>query len=572
MNFKTKLLVFCCIFVLFNVAVVSASDVNLTDDNLLEVNDQYNDTAVSLSDNLDEINESCQQDNLAAPSESTNESNDVDSSNNVLGKNAVSPDEKLNSTITAVSTKVLKGTDFQIYLRDTNKNPISNVNVVFTLNGEKISSKTDANGLARLTMPTEVGSYQVGVSFKGNNKYNSVSRTIKVIVPIVATVTIGNDKLLTNGYLRIYLRSTHPSAVSNKVLHVVVGKKVFNVTTNKEGVAIFKPKAGKNTYLVTVIYEGTKYVTNTSHSKNVSGVVGNAKNPFKESVPLKNGKPDMDYMPAYYVWGDGNAKYTLLKEHYLEAIQRDSYCLFLKNKLTKYTIFRTKNEPNLYHMIIRTKWNVIEREINTIVVLQNQYKYWPKQVTVSLKGKAYNYPEVRDVQDTGYTCGPTSCSMCTQVLRAYANEAYLSAKAGTNSYDGSSTSGLKKALEKNNMKCTYYYKSSFNTALNELKKGGCALVFHTWGHYVAILDISADGKQVLVGNPSGDYDHGSHGIPTNWLTVDYMYSCFNDYDTSGLIVKLNYSLKQSVKNKINTFYSNTGKWSRTNTNERIPQI
>lgn len=572
MNFKTKLLVFCCIFVLFNIAVVSASDVNLTDDNLLEVNDQYNDTAVSLSDNLDEINESCQQDNLAAPSESTNESNDVDSSNNVLGKNAASPDEKLNSTITAVSTKVLKGTDFQIYLRDTNKNPISNVNVVFTLNGEKISSKTDANGLARLTMPTEVGSYQVGVSFKGNNKYNSVSRTIKVIVPIVATVTIGNDKLLTNGYLRIYLRSTHPSAVSNKVLHVVVGKKVFNVTTNKEGVAIFKPKAGKNTYLVTVVYEGTKYVTNTSHSKNVSGVVGNAKNPFKESVPLKNGKPDMDYMPAYYVWGDGNAKYTLLKEHYLEAIQRDSYCLFLKNKLTKYTIFRTKNEPNLYHMIIRTKWNVIEREINTIVVLQNQYKYWPKQVTVSLKGKAYNYPEVRDVQDTGYTCGPTSCSMCTQVLRAYANEAYLSAKAGTNSYDGSSTSGLKKALEKNNMKCTYYYKSSFNTALNELKKGGCALVFHTWGHYVAILDISADGKQVLVGNPSGDYDHGSHGIPTNWLTVDYMYSCFNDYDTSGLIVKLNYSLKQSVKNKINTFYSNTGKWSRTNTNERIPQI
>lgn len=571
MNFKTKLLVFCCIFVLFNIAVVSASDVNLTDDNLLEVNDQYNDTAVSVSDNLDEMKENYQQDNLTASSEDANESTDVDVSDDILGKDSTS-DAKLNSTIVAVSTKVLMGKDFQIYLRDSDKKPITDVNVIFTLNGEKISSTTDSKGLASLQMPKEVGSYYVDVLFKGNNKYNSVSSTIKVIVPIVATVTIGNDKLLTNGYLRIYLRSTHPSAVSNKVLHVVVGKKVFDVTTNKEGVAIFKPKAGKNTYLVTVTYEGTKYVTEASHSKNVSGVVGNAKNPFKASVPSKNGKIDMDFLPAYYVWGDGNAKYTLLKAHYLEAIQRDSYCLFLKNKLTKYTIFRTKNEPNLYHMIIRTKWNVIEREINTQVVLKNQYGYWPKQVTVSLKGKAYNYPEVRDVQDTGYTCGPTSCSMCTQVLRNYVNEAYLSAKAGTNSYDGSSTSGLKNALEKKNMKCTYYYKSSFNTALNQLKKGGCALVFHTWGHYVAILDISADGKQVLVGNPSGDYDHGSHSIPTNWLTVDYMYSCFNDYDTSGLIVKLNYSLKQSTKNKINTFYANTGKWTRTNTNERIPQI
>ena len=59
-------------------------------------------------------------------------------------------------------------------------------------------------------------------------------------------------------------------------------------------------------------------------------------------------------------------------------------------------------------------------------------------------------------------------------------------------------------------------------------------------------------------------DKNNEGIEKGYLK--------NDYDTSGLIVKLNYSLKQSVKNKINTFYSNTGKWSRTNTNERIPQI
>ena len=98
-------------------------------------------------------------------------------------------------------------------------------------------------------------------------------------------------------------------------------------------------------------------------------------------------------------------------------------------------------------------------------------------------------------------------------------------------------------------------------------------MFHTWNHYISILDISKDGKKVLIGNPSGDYDHGSHKIPTKWLTVKYMYKRFNNYDTSGLIVKLKYNLKKATKNKINNFYSSMGtKWSRQNTNERIPQI
>ena len=98
-------------------------------------------------------------------------------------------------------------------------------------------------------------------------------------------------------------------------------------------------------------------------------------------------------------------------------------------------------------------------------------------------------------------------------------------------------------------------------------------MFHTWNHYVSILDISKDGKKVLVGNPSGDYDYGSHDIPTNWLTVKHMKKCFNNYDTSGLIVKLKYKLSKSTKNKINSFYSSMGtKWTRQNVDERIPQI
>lgn len=270
---------------------------------------------------------------------------------------------------------------------------------------------------------------------------------------------------------------------------------------------------------------------------------------------------------------DGNMKYSLTKAQYRAVIKRDSYCLYLKNKLSKYTFFKSKAEPKLNHIIKREKWNVIERAINTKIVKKNKKGYWPSQITVSLKGKSYTYPEVRDIQNTGYTCGPTSSSMCSQVLRNYFNEKYLSKQSGTSSYYGSSTSGLKKGLEKNHFKCTLYNKSSFNKALKQLRKGGAALIFHTWSHYVAILDISKDGKKVLVGNPSGDYNHGSHKIPTNWLTVKYMKKRFNNYDTVGLIVKLKYSLSKSTKKSLNNFYSSMGtKWARQNTNERIPNI
>jgi hypothetical protein len=87
------------------------------------------------------------------------------------------------------------------------------------------------------------------------------------------------------------------------------------------------------------------------------------------------------------------------------------------------------------------------------------------------------------------------------------------------------------------------------------------------------LDVSADGKKVLVGNPSGSYDTGSHSIPTKWLTVSYMKKMFNNYDTSSLIVKLKYSLSSKTKTQLKNTYSSMGAgWVAKNTSERIPQI
>ena len=479
---------------------------------------------------------------------------------------------KLNSQINSLNTTVLRGDYLKINLTDEYSKAIVDAKVTITVNGRNYAVKTDSNGIAGLQINLNAGKYSATLKFAGNDYYNSVSKTISMIIPATTSLVIGNDRMLTNGYLRIYLRSDVQSAVSNKAVKISIGGKTYSKTTNSEGIIIFKPKLNVGKYNIKVKYYGDEAILKSNASKKVKCIEGNVKSPLKHKIPLKNGVPDIDMMPKNYVMADDDFKYTVVKAEYRNVIKRDSQCLYLYNKLSSYTFFKSKAEPNLYHIIKREKWNVIERAINTKIVLKNKYGYWPDEISVSLKGKSYTYSEVRDVQDTGYTCGPTSCSMCSQALRNYVNEWQFAKKAGTDPDYGSSTKGLKKALEKYNMKCSIYYKSSFDTALKALKKGGCALIFHTWGHFVSILDISKDGKKVLVGNPSGSYNKGSHKIPTKWLTVKYMKKRFNNYDTSGMIVKLKYNLNKSSKNKLSYFYSSMGKWSRGNTSERIPQI
>ena len=481
---------------------------------------------------------------------------------------------KLSSTINPVNTTVLKNKYLYIDLKDNFGEALTNTLVSFKIDGKTYKATTNDKGRAGVKITLNPNAkYSIKISFAGNNYYNSVSKTISLIVPATTSIVVGNDKLLTNGYLRVYLKSSTLSAISKKTVTIKIANKTFTKTTNTEGVVIFKPGISTGNYAVTATFAGSSTIFSCSGDKNVSCIVGNVKNPLKEKIPLVNGTPDIDVMPSNYVMADGNMKYTLLKAQYQETIKRDSYYLYLYKKLSNYVYFKTKSESKLQHILVREKWNVIERAINTKMVNANKYNYWPASITVSLSGKSYTYSQVRDVQNTGYTCGPTSSSMCTQFLKSYISEKQLAKLSKTSVRDGSSTRLLKAGLEKSNFKCSYYYKSTYTTAINQLKKGGCALIFHTWNHYVAILDISKDGKYVLVGNPSGDYDHGSHSIPTNWLSVSYMKKMFNNYDTSGLIVKLKYNLKSSTKTQLKNTYSSFGAgWTAQNTDERIPQI
>ena len=496
--------------------------------------------------------------NLPAKKYKLSVSFDGDDEYNSVSKNFNLKVSKIKSKITPSANYVSKNNRLYFYLIDSDGNGISSKKITFKFNGKTFTKKTNSRGRVSVKIRLAKSKYLIKAKFSGDNQFKSSSKKLIFYVVNPFKINIGNSKLLSNGYLRVYFTYSGQS-ISKKNIKLIIGNKKFSKKTNSEGIVIFKPELKAKHY--TVKAQLGKYYS----AKNIKCYDIKVKDPLKEKIPSKKGIPDIDLMPRNYVMGSDSAKYTLTKKQYKDVLKRDSYCLFLNNKLTKYTFFKTKSHPNLNHIVKREKWNVIEREINKKLVKKNKHNYWPGEITVSLKGKSYVYPVVRDVQNTGYTCGPASGSVCSQVLKNFVCEKYLAKLGGTTKKYGTKCSGIKRALEKNNFICQYYYKASFNDALNELKKGGAALVFHANKHYVAIVDISNDGRKVLVSNSYGSYDN----IPTKWLKVSYMKNKFFHWDDS-LIVKLDYKLSDSTKNSINAYYTSFGSnWHRHSTYQTI---
>ncbi len=555
MKEKFKFMFILIILLFLVIGAVSASDTNSTD----SISQNQENEQITLSNPIeDDFNSENYTDNDYLSSSVDDSTLSIESNNE---QNTYGSSSKLNLKIINNTNFVKKGDTLYLYLADSTGKKVADKQLTIEFNGKTYQTTTANYGKFGIVVDSSNTSASMKISFKGDDEYNAFSQIFNFYIDKSISMTIGNSKLLTNGYLRIYLKGS-TKYIANKTITIEIGDKKFTKVTNDEGFVVFKPSVSPNNYNVIVTYGD--YTT----SKYVKCIEGNVKNPLNQHIPTVNGVPDIDVMPGNYVMADDDAQYSLLKAQYQEVMKRDSYCLYLYGKLSKYTFFKTKTYPNINHIIKREKWNVIERSINTKIVKQNKKEYWPSVITVSLKGKSYTYSEVRDFQNTKYTCGPTSASVCSQVLRNFHSEKYFQIKAHVT--NGVNIPVLKRAIENTGFKTYYFYRSTFNNALKEVQKGGAALIAYLPGHYVSIIDVSKDGKKVLVSNSYGSYDVGSGNVRTGWVTVNHFKSKFANI---GLVVKLNYKLNNAVKKQTNNFYKSMGtNWMRQNTSERIPDI
>ena len=561
---KSTFMFFLIILLFLVIGAVSANDNNSTD----AVQENQDDTPIASVD-LNENDLNSDEEILKSTDEKNDELKSDSSSDTIKSTSTPANNNLAKSSTKVTKTKlkvvtyanfVKKGGKYYMYLVDSQGNPVAKKKVKVTLNGKTYKKTTGKDGKFTVKVKSTKSSVKLKIKSSGSSKYYALSKKIRVYIQNSFTITIGNSKLLTNGYLRVYLHGAK-KAISKKTLKISIGKNKFAKKTNSEGFIIIKPQVDAKKYKITV--KLGKY----KRAKNVVCIEGDVLDPLQNAIPTKNGVPNVDMMPENYVMGDGNAKYTLSKAQYKETLKRDSYCLYVYDKLSKYTFFKTKASPNTYHILKREKWNVIERAINTKLVRAYKYSYWPGSVTVDLKGKSYTYPVVRDVQNTGYNCGPTSASVCSQVLKNYHSERYFQIEG--HCVDGMNIPVIKDVLEDNGFKTHYFYDDSIDRAMKELKSGA-AIIAYLPNHYVTVVDISPDGKKILVSNSYGSYNVGSKNVPTNWVSLKYFKSKFAGI---GLVVKLDYDLTKSQEAQIKNYYHSMGtKWKAQNTHERIPNV
>lgn len=307
--------------------------------------------------------------------------------------------------------------------------------------------------------------------------------------------------------------------------------------------------------------------TNTNTDNTIK--TGSNKDPWSVDIPtLATGVPNVAAMDERYVLADEEATYTITYGQAKEVMMQDAKCIQLFGRVSKYVAFPTTDQPNKFQVIRREKWNIIERNIHLTLVKAKGGNVPDTQIfTVDLKGKAGNYVNIRDSQDTKYTCGPTSLSACTQALHMYVSEQTLQNTIKAVFSLGSGPDQIARGARNYNMTPKIVATSGWSNKAEHLQKG-LPLVYHVSGHYVAIIDISDDGSKVLVSNSSGGSD-GSHGIITGWNSSN---TIARKAYGACVLVSPNYTISESGKIALNHYWNSMGgSWKRTqNLNEAIP--
>ena len=156
----------------------------------------------------------------------------------------------------AISMLYTSGSYFKVRLTQNNL-PLSGKSVVFTVNGNKVSVKTDNNGYASLKITLSPKTYTVTVA------YGNVKLSKKVTVKsIIVAKNLNVKKSVKSLKIKVSLKKVNNKYLKGKTVALKFNGKTYKVKTNKKGVATFtikksvlnKLKVGKKyTYKVTYL-------------------------------------------------------------------------------------------------------------------------------------------------------------------------------------------------------------------------------------------------------------------------------------------------------------------------------
>ena len=170
----------------------------------------------------------------------------------------------MNASTVVVSVDGKTGKYLKMTLKDANGKVLSGKTIKFIYNNTSYSKVTNKSGVARLQINrANAGTYAFKISFAGDEKYISSSKTVKVYVKkqsLKLTVPNKTYKLSNkNKYLTATLRNSKGKVIKNKKITFTVNGKKYTAKTNSKGIAKVKVSLSKRkTYKFTVKFAGDK--------------------------------------------------------------------------------------------------------------------------------------------------------------------------------------------------------------------------------------------------------------------------------------------------------------------------
>lgn len=176
------------------------------------------------------------------------------------------PNSKVPTKFSFSNTKLVYngGKQLIITLKDSNNKIVSDANIVVTLNNKVYKLTTNKKGQVSILANIVPKTYNIKLSFAGNDEYNSVSSSVKIVVKkATPKLTISNKPFKVKAkYKKITatLKNNKGKALKKARITLKIKGKIYKAKTNKRGVATFKVKVNKKgTYNAIVKFGGSNY-------------------------------------------------------------------------------------------------------------------------------------------------------------------------------------------------------------------------------------------------------------------------------------------------------------------------
>lgn len=439
--------------------------------------------------------------------------------------------------------------------------------------------KTDENGTFQLPVKLPyVGEYSINYTFAGNKEYISSTRTNKIenytgelfkpkLLMTRTTKNYGTGQEAEVTEVGSIAGQKHTTTETTVIKYETDGNKTTTTTKDSDSEIISPPSITPST--------PSTPTTDPSSPSSPSVITVNGKDPYQEKIPLTaDGKPQIQSMVTNnktYEMVDLTKTYTLTREQYTSVFYRDSKIMQLNDyKMTPYVSFECAEEPNKIMVLERERWNMVEESYHYYMVKGNGRKGYtvipyPEKLVIDFKNKVSYFDGNKtnwkgekgniyycgDNQNYGRTCGPTASSVTTQVLHNYYSERrfdqdYVHAKAN----GGSGADTLRKALIYFGFSARLYSKTT--DAINWIKNGK-PVVCHVYDHYVALCDTASDGTILVLNSTTSTLkDYAPY---TGWSTEKNIR---NHYGGEGVLVSLNWNIKNDEKLKLNNYFQSMG--------------